>query len=82
MRSNEICSWVFTYRNDLSSLALKLLGIVFGGVTRHGPDSPVGSELGVLEEDLGNRAALGARGTKDRDDFLSSHFAMSTCVVG
>ena len=63
-----------TYSDDLSALALELLGVVPADIPGDGPNRPGVGELGVVEEDLGDGATLAAGGAKDGDDSLASHF--------
>ena len=62
-----------TNRDDLSALSLQLLGSILGGIAGDGTHSPVVLELGVVEEDIGDRAALGASGSKNGDDLFAGH---------
>lgn len=62
-----------THSYHLDALAGELLGRVPVHLSRHAADGPLVLELGVVEKDLDDRAALLAGGPEDGDDFLARH---------
>lgn len=61
------------YRDHLNALSSQLLGRVAFRVSRDAANSPLVLELGIVEEDLDDRAALLASRPKNGDDFLAGH---------